>query len=89
MAQDLDLFPLYDAITRSGADLSPVWRDALATYHQTLLGYLSQFGIFTPTVTTKQRDSIQQPQPGQIIYNSTLKKFQGYENTSWKTFTLT
>lgn len=89
MALDLDLFPLYDPVTRSGADLSPVWRDALATYHQTLIGYLNQNGIFVPTLSTAQRDLIRTPQPGQMIYNTTLGKFQGYELNSWKTFTLT
>lgn len=38
--------------------------------------------IKLPSLTTAQRDALSAAN-GMIIYNSTLNKFQGYENGSW------
>jgi len=87
MALDLDLFPLYDPLTLKSKDqMSAVWRDALATYHQTLTGYLSQFGMFMPQLTTVQRDTIQSPVNGQMIYNTTLGTAQYFKAGVWTSF---
>lgn len=87
MATNLDLLPLYDAITQKSKDhLSYVWRDAMATYHQTLISYLTQFGIFLPQLTTAQRDSIQSPVNGQMIYNTTLNTAQYFKAGIWASF---
>ena len=83
MAIDLDQFPLYDKITENNGDLSPVWRDFLANFQQTLSGYLTQFGLVAPNLTSDNRDSIINPINGLIIYNTTTNKFQGYENGAW------
>lgn len=71
MAVDFDNFPVYDPVTKFSQDLlSDVWCDFVATFIQTLTGYLTQYGIFIPVMTTAQRDTIQDPQEGQMIYVS-------------------
>jgi hypothetical protein len=83
MARDLDNFPTYDPIIRDSVYLSSIWGDFMATFIESLREYLSQNGIFVPRITTEQRDSLQNPVNGQQIYNTTLEKFQGYENNAW------
>lgn len=85
MALDFDSFPLYDPLIKAGTNnMSSIWMDALGTFMQTLQEYLSQNGIFVPRLTTAQRDALQNVINGQLIYNTTLNKFQGYENSSWQ-----
>jgi hypothetical protein len=85
MARDFDNFPTYDPVIKPGtSSLSNIWGDFLATFVETLTGYLSQNGIFVPRLTTDQRDQLQNVINGQLIYNTTLNKFQGYENNSWQ-----
>ncbi len=87
MAVDLDNLPTYDDVLKEGTNkMSSTWTDNLATHIQTLQGYLSSLGMFAPRVTTVQRDLIQTPVNGQFIYNTTLNKFQGYENGAWVNF---
>lgn len=78
---DLDDFPLYDEILRDrqSLKLSGVWRDFLATFKENLSSYLSSGGIFLPNLTTSQRDALQSPQVGQMIYNITIQKGQIYQ----------
>jgi len=80
---DLDDFPIYDEILRDrdSLKLSGIWRDFLATFKENLSGYLSSGGIFLPNLTTTQRDALQSPQLGQIIYNSSTGKGQIYQPT--------
>lgn len=68
MARDFDDFPTYDPLVREDIYLSFMWADFLATFIQTLQGYLTQWGDIIPNITLAQRDSIQQPQEGQMIY---------------------
>ena len=90
MANDIDLPPINDAVTKLKIDyLSDVWRDFLATFFDTLVTYLSQYGIFVPQITTAQRDSIQSPTEGQMIYNTSIPAPQIWQNGAWKTFTTT
>lgn len=70
MARDLDSFPTYDPIIRDNIYLSAVWADFMATFIDSLQGYLGSFGIFVPVMNLAQRDSIQSPQEGQMIYVS-------------------
>lgn len=73
MAVDLDGLPYYDPITKFKPDLlSDVWVGALSRMVDTLATYLSQNGSFTPRLTTLQRDEIQSPQEGQLIYTTDI-----------------
>lgn len=70
MAVDFDEFPIYDALVKPNSQqMSNVWMNFMATFHQTLINYLTQNGIFLSVLTTEQRDSLQSPQEGQMIYN--------------------
>jgi len=83
MARDLDNFPTYDPVIKDFIYLSNIWADFMATFVESLREYLSQNGIFVPRLTTAQRDELHNLVNGQLIYNTTLEKFQGYENNAW------
>lgn len=84
MAINLDEPPFYDVLTKRERDyMSDVWRDWMATFYQSLTEYVTQFGIIVPNLTTVQRDSIQTPQNGQLIYNTDTNEFQGFSNGAW------
>jgi hypothetical protein len=70
MARDLDYFPTYDPIIKDQIYLSNVWSDFMATFIESLREYLSQRGIFVPVITLAQRNEIQTPVEGQMIYVS-------------------
>lgn len=70
MARDFDNFPTYDPLVKNEIYLSNIWADFMATFVQSLQGYLSQNGIFNPQLTLAQRNEIQNPQEGQQIYVS-------------------
>lgn len=84
MANQIDQLPYYDPLVKAnGVYMADVWIAALSSLIDTLNGYMSQFGFLAPQLTTAQRDLIQSPVNGQIIYNTTLNKFQGFENSAW------
>lgn len=88
MSADFDGPPIYDQLVKEKPyHLNDVWASWLATFGQTLVDYLTQYGIFVPKLTTAQRNEIQSPQEGQMIYNTTLIAPQIWQNGSWKTFT--
>jgi|GEM_PF-2146360 hypothetical protein len=68
MARDFDNFPTYDPVIRDEIYLSSMWADFMATFVETLQGYLSQSGMFVPVLTQAQQDAIQNPVEGQMIY---------------------
>jgi hypothetical protein len=84
MAVDFDEFPLDDKVLNLEGLLSGVWRGSMSTFFQTLIGYLSQNGIFVPKLTNDQLNQIQTPELGQLIYNTTIDKLQAYENGAWQ-----
>lgn len=85
MAKDFDNFPIYDQITKDKSPyLSNVWLSFMANFIESLQGYLTQGGILAPHLTTSQRDALINVTNGQIIYNTTLNKFQGYEGNIWQ-----
>jgi len=83
MARDFDNFPTYDPVIKDQVYLSNVWSDFMATFIESLREYLSQNGVFVPRITTDQRNSLQNVINGQLIYNTSTNKFQGYENGAW------
>ena len=68
MARDLDNFPTYDPATKTEGYLSGIWADFMATFIESLQGYLSQNGMFVPVLTQAQQNAIQNPVEGQMIY---------------------
>src|ERR1700677_3052466 len=70
MARDFDNFPTYDPIIREEKYLSNIWASFLATFIDSLQGYLSSYGIFVPVLTVAQKALIQTPVEGQMIYVS-------------------
>lgn len=68
MARDFDNFPTYDPLVKDQVYLSNVWSDFMATFVESLREYLSQNGNFIPRLTLAQRNQIQSPQEGQMIY---------------------
>lgn len=89
MAADFDQFPFYDPIIKEGTNnISDIWMGALSTFIETLIGYLSQNGIFIPVVNQTQMNAIKHPVDGQVIYNKDINRFIGREGGAWKIFTL-
>lgn len=70
MARDFDNFPTYDPVIKDNIYLSNIWSDFMATFVESLREYLSQNGDFIPVLTVAQRNLIQNPQEGQMIYVS-------------------
>lgn len=68
MSRTFDHFPTYDPIIKDQVYLSNVWSDFMATFVETLGEYLSSSGVFIPRLTLGQRNLIQSPQEGQMIY---------------------
>lgn len=84
MAQDFDEFPLDDPIVDgNGKIFGDVWRGSISTFWQSLIGYLSQNGIFVPKLTAAQRALIQSPEIGQLIYNTTTDQLQIFKVAGW------
>ena len=68
MARDFDNFPTYDPVIKDQVYLSNIWSDFMATFIESLREYLSQRGAFIPRLNLAQRDEIQSPEEGQMIY---------------------
>ncbi len=89
MANDFDQFPLYDAITKGqSGQLSDLWIGALSFFYETLVDYLTAGGIIPPKLTTAERDSLDSPENGQMIYNTTLDTMQYFKVSTglWVSF---
>jgi hypothetical protein len=70
MSRDFDNFPTYDPIIKDDVYLSNIWSDFMATFVESLQGYLSSNGNFVPRLTLAERNLIQSPEEGQLIYLS-------------------
>jgi hypothetical protein len=70
MARDFDFFPTYDPLVKDQVYLSNVWGDFMATFVESLREYMSSNGFFAPRLTLAQRNLIQTPEEGQMIYVS-------------------
>lgn len=89
MATDIDLPPLYDPLVKEkGGKLywADMQRDWMATFVQTLISYLTSGGIILPQLTTAQRDALQSPRKGQMIYNTTIDSAQYFKAGTWTSF---
>jgi hypothetical protein len=85
MANSIDQLNYYDPLVKMDSlKMSEQWIAQLSSFIDTLNGYLTPFGSLAPQLTTAQRDSIQSPINGQIIYNTTLDKFQGFQAGTWQ-----
>ena len=84
MATDIDDLPLYDGLIKNRRDvLSDVWMGSLSDLILTLQEYLSSTGISVPQLTTLERGALVDVTNGQLIYNTSDNKFQGYEAGVW------
>lgn len=93
IATALDGPPVYDAVVTDSNQLSPIWRNWFARFVENLETYMSQYGMFIPKVTTTERNTIQDPQIGQFVFNTTTDTLQVYLNNSgsprWENVTTT
>lgn len=87
MANQIDQLPYYDPLIKSGSlQMGDIWIAAMSALIETLNGYLSEFGMFMPKLTTIQRNSIQSPVDGQLIYNTDLGTAQYLKAGVWTSF---
>jgi len=87
MTNQIDQLPYYDKLVKiQNQKMDEIWIAAMSAFIETLNGYLSSFGIFMPQLTTDQRNSIQAPVNGQLIYNTTLNSAQYFKNGVWTSF---
>lgn len=87
MARDFDDAPMYDPVVKGDSfKLSDIWSGFFSSFIETLISYLSQNGIFVPRLTTAERNLIQTPQEGQIIFNTTTVTGQIYQGGAWVNF---
>lgn len=88
MANDFDQFPIDDPLVKpDGKYISNSWDNSLSTFFENLIGYLSQYGVFVPQLTTSQRATIQAPQDGQFIFNTTAIELEVYYAGAWHSIT--
>lgn len=78
MAASFNEPPLMDAIASQNGMLSDIWRQFLSTNYNSIIGYLTQYGMLLPQITTTVRNSIINPPLGMIIYNTTTNEVQAY-----------
>jgi len=85
---DFDTPPVFNAIVKSTGQPSDEWISWFDTFYQTLVSYLTSSGIFLPRLTTVQRNALQNPVNGQMIFNLTDDSAQYYKqsSTSWISF---
>lgn len=87
MANDFDQFPLYDPLVDQDSNLmSNIWVGSISNFYMNLIGYLTQGGILLPQLTTEQRDELDSPQNGQVIYNTDLGTAQYFKAGAWVSF---
>lgn len=87
MANNIDQLNYYDPLVQQKENrMSEVWIANFSAFIQTLQGYLTQFGMLIPQVTTSQRNSIQSPVNGQMIYNTDTDTAEYFKAGVWTAF---
>lgn len=84
MTISIDLPPVNDAIVDEKGNLTPIWRDWFSTNVDTLITYITQFGIQFPPISSTERDALISPTAGLVMQNETTGEPQVYNNGSWK-----
>jgi hypothetical protein len=80
MANSIDQLNYYDDLVRkTSLKMSDEWVSQLSSFIDVLNGYLTPYGILAPQLTTDQRNDIQSPELGQLIYNTTTNELQVYQ----------
>ena len=83
---------VYDPIlNKDSGTFSDVWVSYWASFYDTIISYLSEFGIFLPQLTQTEINSLQGLVNGQLIYNLTVDAPQFWQDStsSWRTITFT
>jgi hypothetical protein len=71
MANSIDQLNYYDPLVKKGTTkMSEEWISQISSLIDVLNGYLTPYGILIPRLTTAERNSIQSPEEGQMIYNT-------------------
>ena len=78
--------PTNDALVGVDKNMLPIWIDWISTLYQLFIAAYSQYGFFLPQLTTTQRNTIQSPVNGQMIYNTTIGSAQYYKAGVWTSF---
>lgn len=89
MSADIDMPPLYDPSTKvvnGKLYMADNFRDWFAAFYQTLIGYLTSGGIFLPQLTSAERDALDSPINGQMIYNTDVGSAQYFKAGTWTSF---
>jgi hypothetical protein len=87
MARGFDDMPMYDPVVKEESlKLSDIWSGYFSSFIETLISYLSENGIFVPKLTTAERNLIQTPEEGQMIFNTTTATGQIYQGGAWVNF---
>lgn len=92
MANSIDQFNYYDPLVKEASrKMSEEWMSQLSAFVNVLNDYLTPFGILTPQITTTQRNSIQSPVLGQLIYNTSTNELQVFQikagTAAWRAIT--
>lgn len=87
MTNQIDQLTYYDPLIKpENNKMSDIWIAAMSSFIDTLNGYLTPFGMFFPQLTTVERNTIQSPVNGQVIYNTDLNSAQYFKNGVWTSF---
>lgn len=87
MANNIDQLNYYDPLVQQKENrMSEVWIANFSAFIQTLQGYLTQYGMLIPQVTTSERNSIQSPVNGQMIYNTDTATAEYFKAGVWTAF---
>lgn len=59
-SRSFDDFPVYDPIVK-GPYLTPLWQSFVATFYETLISYLTPYGVFLPQLSTTDKSEFRAP----------------------------